>query len=879
MRGADWLCVTAGVLVLALGVGKVAAQGPALAGRFPAQLSVTLDEQGNAYLSFIAWVSKPPGASLEGGLSEAFGCPLRGVHVFENQGYYSLTARGEGMVHSRGLARECQIDLAPLVDRLRPLGVLQLDVSLSHPSRGESRCWGADRDETPFVPWSRYRCHVDVRQPAPPPLRLEYGYPPQDFLRFLPLAPLLLVPVGLTLWARRGALRRASADPAAWFGYFRFEGRLATGTWLGWWAALAVLDVAKIVTFIQGGETVGERTVVRACLFLMPPAVVVVVCKALGHAVSVQMRGTTWTLSERLRQAFWGQAVGWLPLLFGWATIDALSHQANGREIVLWAVAGLAGFQVALNERNRAWKLQRQALTTGALRDRIFALAAQAGQPLNQVYVLPMAQSREANAFVNVKARVVLLTDYLVQSLSQREVDAIVSHELGHLRKPPPGKLLGGVLGGAFSFVVVVVFVGGLGAEQYRWLPAFPLVAVLGVVVLSTWRSRRWERVADAEAVTLTGDPEALITALLKIAKLNAHPLRWSRWEEHVITHPSTLRRIDAIARQGGVSPERLQQLLEEGETAGERYELPAAVTREDKVYSTAYKGRFLRRISWLLLGVSLVTPALAAWIVEGGEYPDPVAWTIYAAGLLATPALVLGVVRAVGVWSDRGLKRALRARLEREGVYPDKGDGVFVGFSPGDRPRTFEGFSDWDLGFLLLAGDRLCYVGEQTRFALRPGQIEADFREARFPGWWRPLRVYVRWRDEEHGTSGVFNLRLADTLPASGPGERTRTLGQYLRAWQDQAPAPEALPGGLAGLSPPALGDVTGIAPGKMVNRRSLFTGLWLSLLLAAGVCVLLDLPFEPIPTSGACYVLLVVALNTLFQQLPYWRYREPAT
>src|SRR5262249_34669782 len=153
----------------------------------------------------------------------------------------------------RGLARELQIDLAPLLDRLRPLGVHELDVSLSHPSQGESHCDGADPYETPLIRWSRYHCHVDVRQPAPPPLRLEFGYPPPEFLRFLPLAPLLFGPVGLTLWARRGALRRAAADPAsAWFGYARFEGRLATGTWLGWWAALAVLDVAKLATSLQG---------------------------------------------------------------------------------------------------------------------------------------------------------------------------------------------------------------------------------------------------------------------------------------------------------------------------------------------------------------------------------------------------------------------------------------------------------------------------------------------------------------------------------------------------------------------------------------------------------------------------------------------------
>jgi Zn-dependent protease with chaperone function len=826
------------------------------------------------FLTLLA--DKEPEASLAQELSEALGCPLLDVQSQHAAYGYFLSARVERFARNSGLVRQAHLDLARLVEPLGRLSVLQLDVDLAHPSQDFSRCTGAGRASADSALVTHYTCHVDLRQP-PPPLQLEYGYAPEGYVGFLALPFLLLVPVVLTLWARRSALRAASTDPAAaWFGYCRFEGHLALATWLGWGVVLALLDVPRLATFILPGDTVAERTLFRAGLFLLPPAAVVLLCNVLGHPVSVQMRGTTWTWSERLRQAFWGPALVWLPLLFGWAFIDALTHKSSAREVVLWIAAAVVGFLVALDGRNRAWNLKPRALTVGELRDRIFALAAKAGMQLSQIFLLPLAQSREANALINVKTRVVLLTDHLLHSLSKREVDAIVAHELGHLRKPSPGKILDGLLGVLVCLTWGSVFAAGMYATEFRWWSAVPLVSVLCLVVVSTWRSRRWERIADAEAVTLTGDAEALITALLAIAKLNGHPLRWSRWEEHVITHPSTLRRIEAIARQGGVSPERLQELLGQGNVAADRYELPAGVTRDDKVYSTAYKSRWLRRFSGLLLGVSLATPALAAWIVEAVRPSDWVRWVIYAAGLLATPALYLSLARLLGALSDRGLKRRLWARLAREGVHPENGVGVFVGFSPGDRPRIFEGFSDWDLGFLFVAGDRLCYVGEQTRFALVRGQIEAEFREARFPGWRRPVRTYVRWRDEQRGTSGVFNLRLADTLPAPPSGERTRTLGQYLRGWKEQLSASESLPGVLAGLGSPALGDVTGIAPGKLANSRSLLSGLWISLLLAAGVCVLVGLPFSPILTSGAWYVFLVVALNTLFQQFPYWRYRE---
>jgi hypothetical protein len=137
-------------------------------------------------------------------------------------------------------------------------------------------------------------------------------------------------------------------------------------------------------------------------------------------------------------------------------------------------------------------------------------------------------------------------------------------------------------------------------------------------------------------------------------------------------------------------------------------------------------------------------------------------------------------------------------------------------------------------------------------------------------------VRVYVRWRDEERGTSGVFNLRLADTLPASALGEPLQTLGAYLREWKEQTSPPEPLPAVLAGLGPPALGNVTGLVPGKLANRQNLFMTLLYSSLLAAGVGVLLGLSFVPIPTGAGWYVLLAVVVNVLFQQLPLWRYRD---
>jgi hypothetical protein len=37
-----------------------------------------------------------------------------------------------------------------------------------------------------------------------------------------------------------------------------------------------------------------------------------------------------------------------------------------------------------------------------------------------------------------------------------------------------------------------------------------------------------------------------------------------------------------------------------------------------------------------------------------------------------------------------------------------------------------YEGFFGWDVGWLVLAGDRLCYVGDRVRFELPRDQVRS---------------------------------------------------------------------------------------------------------------------------------------------------------
>jgi len=63
--------------------------------------------------------------------------------------------------------------------------------------------------------------------------------------------------------------------------------------------------------------------------------------------------------------------------------------------------------------------------------------------------------------------------------------------------------------------------------------PELDLIFFTFGLILFYLQSRHMENVADAGAVRLTGDPEAVITGLLKLGLLNLLPIQWGRLQDH----------------------------------------------------------------------------------------------------------------------------------------------------------------------------------------------------------------------------------------------------------------------------------------------------------------------------------------------------------
>jgi len=236
----------------------------------------------------------------------------------------------------------------------------------------------------------------------------------------------------------------------------------------------------------------------------------------------------------------------------------------------LWAFGALYGFEflmAAVYPTLLAPIFNKfTPLPDGSLKEAITALAKKIDFKMSGVYTIDGSRrSAHSNAYFAGMGRMrrIVLFDTLQKQLTEREIIAVLGHEMGHNKLKHIQKMLVmGFITSLVSFWVLSVLIGweplyaafNAGSASGGPHKALVIVSLFAAHftfffnALTNALSRRYEYASDKFSVDVVGDKEAMASSLVALSRenlsnLTPHPL----FSFYHYTHPTTLERVRAI--------------------------------------------------------------------------------------------------------------------------------------------------------------------------------------------------------------------------------------------------------------------------------------------------------------------------------------------
>lgn len=286
---------------------------------------------------------------------------------------------------------------------------------------------------------------------------------------------------------------------------------------------------------------------------------VAMVTFALTLIVDAQLyRAPFGVLMQLAFQQFWT----YLPIAFGITAIWVLVGYKMNTAMIAWAT----GSEAATREANpRLYRLTEN-------------LCISRGMTVPKLAILDTPALNAFASGVNEQQYTVTVTTGLLEALDDAELEGVIAHELTHIRNGDVRLMIIAVLiAGVISFFGEMLVRGrwrfgsssGGSKDSGRGLAVIVgigiiLVAWLFAVLIRFALSRSREYLADAGAVELTKNPDALISALLKIsgrADIDNVPSGImdmciendpDDFADIFSTHPSIAKRLNALQSYAG---------------------------------------------------------------------------------------------------------------------------------------------------------------------------------------------------------------------------------------------------------------------------------------------------------------------------------------
>ena len=737
-------------------------------------VTVELTPQGMVWL----WLHSPDKAmaeSLGTALGQSLGCTLSEVTENPSNGQWVFHAHCAGVFQRHGQVLDGQLKLGGFRQALTQASIHEIYFNVVVPDAPYSR--GAFP-----AAWNRisrgglvyHYATVDPRQLPSRGIHLTVGYRTSDLVLIFGPVPYTLLLTVLLVMRLNGAAKHAwQTDPRAlWFAYVRSVA----------WGMTAIFLVGAALWAAISGELRGDADLwtlycrwhgglrcfggVLATFFYLCPALLMTVLSVWWTPpVFAALRDPMHRLRDTVKMFLLPALALIAPAYWTIAAFGALANRDIWHAL-LWtgfAATCAAGLRLAVWH----WHAERSSsLESGELHDRLRALATRCGVELREIRVAPVSAAVMIDP-VEVVVWRVAVSELALETMEPAEIEAQVArhwslplHRWLYLR-PVLVFFVALCLGTVLSLAIMFV-VGLLLALLHLLRPPITTLALarlalplaLGLAVIVARSIHDWlVRLADRRAAVLMGSQDLVKSAADKVAAMQLAPWKWSQARALPLVHTVT------------PAPAVVQTL-------------PARARN----FSTAWRNR----MSAVQGGVALLTvsipPIAVAAAVRAGAIPAAVRWPAYLAVMVLALLLRPACSRAVSCWHYRKLRGKIGASMqmaESEGV-------IFVGLSPEPRQLVYDGFSDWDDGFMTLSTDRIDYHGERVQFTLRREQVSEVRLGKGTPQSDDPLWVYLSWRDAESGREGTFPLILPRVRSPWRHNAEVRKLYSRLLAWKN---------------------------------------------------------------------------------------------
>ncbi|MFZ0613969.1 MAG: zinc metalloprotease HtpX [Desulfobacterales bacterium] len=256
----------------------------------------------------------------------------------------------------------------------------------------------------------------------------------------------------------------------------------------------------------------------------------------------------------------------------------------QGMVIALVLAAGMNFFSYWYSDK-LVLKMYRAREATRQQAPEVFDIVGQltqtAGLPMPKIFVIP---SEAPNAFAtgrNPENAVVAVTDGLLRLMNRQEIAGVLAHELAHVKNRDI--LIGSIaatLAGAIMLLAnmarwSMIFGGGRddenGGSGILGLLFMSILAPIAAMIIQMAISRSREYQADASGAAISGNPEALASALEKLGSYSGRlPMNASPSTAHMLivnplsgrnlmnlfsTHPPLQDRIARLRGTSAVTP------------------------------------------------------------------------------------------------------------------------------------------------------------------------------------------------------------------------------------------------------------------------------------------------------------------------------------